>query len=534
MNFFSSLVKQAAFATALTSSMILVSCEDHRMAPTEQSLPDRLFWALSDDNKIHQINVKNTSTPLKSISVTGLVAGDALAGIDFRPATGQLYAISKQGNLYQISLIAGATEGRATRIGDAPLATALTGANIGFDFNPTVDKIRVTTSSTQNLRVNPETGMIAATDLILKGYSNPQIGAVAYTNSRAGVTAAPGVGTTLYDIDPTTDQLYIQTPPNDGGLVAVGSRFDIDIEDVGGFDISPDINASDVYPIASVKYQGKWELNHVNLTTGKLQKLGDLPAGVNIIGIAIPSLPVAYALDGVNNLRIFDPMTGASYGTKAIMGLPSGVLLAGIDIRPANGRLYALGMNSKIYSVDLGSGMAAEAATLKLTDGTPVMLNGSIFGVDFNPVADRLRVVSETGQNLRINVSPGDMNGVTVVDGTLKITGSPLTPFVTAGAYTNSYPGATATTLYDIDSNMDILYRQNPPNDGSLDMPKNLNIDVASNIGFDIGNASGMGYGIFTVGGNTNFYTVDLSNGAVQVKYTYPGSVKGLALGFGL
>ena len=534
MKFFSSLAKQALFATALTSSMVLVSCEDHRMSPTEQSLPDRMFWALSDDNKIHQINVKNTTTPLKSLTVMGLVAGDMLAGIDFRPATGQLYAISKQGNLYQISLIAGATEGRATRIGDAPLATALSGANIGFDFNPTVDKIRVTTSSTQNLRVHPETGVIVATDLVLKGYSNPQIGAVAYTNSRAGVTAAPGVGTALYDIDPTTDQLYLQTPPNDGGLVAVGSRFDIDIEDVGGFDISPDVNASDVYPIASVKYQGKWELDHVNLTTGKLQKLGDFPAGVNVIGIAIPSLPVAYALDGVNGLRIFNPTTGSSYGSKAIMGIPTGVLLAGIDIRPVNGRLYALGMNSKIYSIDLGSGMASEAATLKLANGTPVMLNGTIFGVDFNPVADRLRVVSETGQNLRINVAPGEMNGVTVVDGQLNITGSALSPFVTAGAYTNSYPGASATTLFDIDSQSNLLYTQAPPNDGSLAQPKNLNLDVDSNIGFDIGNASGVGYGIFTVGGVTNFYSVDLATGAVSMKFTYPGSVKGLALGFGL
>lgn len=533
MKVFSSLVKQAAFATALTSSMILVSCEDHRMSPTEQSLPDRIFYALSDNNQIHQINVKNTSTPLKSIAVTGLVGGDALAGIDFRPATGQLYAISKQGNLYQISLIAGATEGRATKIGET-LSTALSGSNIGFDFNPTVDKIRVTTSAAQNLRVHPETGAIAATDKPLQGYANPQIGAVAYTNSRAGVTAAPGVGTTLFDIDPITDQLYIQTPPNDGGLVAVGGRFDIDIEDVGGFDISPDMNAADVYPIASVKYQGKWELNHVNLSTGKLQKLGDLPAGVNIIGIAIPSLPVAYALDGVNNLQIFNPISGTSYGTKAVTGLPTGVLLAGIDIRPVNGRLYALGANSKIYHIDLGSGAATESASLRLADGTPVMLNGSVFGVDFNPVADRLRVVSETGQNLRIDVTPGNTNGVTVVDGKLNITGSQLSPYITAVAYTNSFPGTSTTTLFDIDSQSNILYTQNPPNAGDLASPKNLNMDVESNIGFDIGNASGMGYGIFTVGGSTNFYSVDLTSGSMQAKFTYPGSVKGLALGFGL
>jgi hypothetical protein len=228
-------------------------------------------------------------------------------------------------------------------------------------------------------------------------------------------------------------------------------------------------------------------------------------------------------------LKIFNPENGMEYGTKTIPAIP-GVTLQGIDIRPANGRLYALGDNSKIYGIDLGNGTANELGSLKLADNTPVMLSGTYFGVDFNPVADRLRVVSDNGQNLRINVN----DGVTTVDQPLKIGMAGPTPYITAVAYTNSFPGTTATMLFDIDSQSNTLYLQTPPNNGVQTDPKPLGIDVNPGIGFDIGNVSGKGYAIFTVGGNTSFYTIDLATGATTHRFPYSGPVKGLAVGFGL
>jgi hypothetical protein len=532
MKFFMQHFKLTILLVSLTFSLTMYSCDDHRVPPTEPALPDRIFYALSDNNQLHEINVKNTASPLRSFSITGLESGDMLAGIDFRPATGQLYAISMQGNLYQINVKSGDQQGKATRIGTAPAATALSG-NIGFDFNPTVDRIRVVSSTAQNMRLHPETAVVVPGDAPLNGPATPQIGAVAYTNSRAGVTAAPaGAGTTLYDIDPISDMLYIQNPPNPGALVEVGS-LGINIQEVGGFDISPDVNAAEVYPIASIKIGDAWELDYVDLTSGKLQKLGNLPANVNIVGIAIPSLPVGYSLDETNNIKIFNPESGSEYATKTVTGLPTGVLLQGIDLRPANGRLHALGSDSKVYGIDLGSGAATELASLKLADNTPVLLNGTMFGVDFNPAADRLRVVSNTGQNLRINVT----DGVTIVDGALKIgSATGTTPAVTAVAYTNSYPGITAanTTLFDLDSGSDMIYKQSPPNDGILIEPKQLNMNVSTGIGFDIGNVSGTGYAIFTVNGTTSLYSIDLATGVCQLKYGFNVPSKGLALGFGL
>ncbi|WP_461122865.1 DUF4394 domain-containing protein [Saccharothrix stipae] len=86
--------------------------------------------------------------------------------------------------------------GHAVGIGTA---VALDGHAIGFDFNPTVDRIRLVTSKGQNLRLHPDTGAVAATDGVLAhvdGGSAPRVAAAGYTNSVAGATS-----TTLYAID---------------------------------------------------------------------------------------------------------------------------------------------------------------------------------------------------------------------------------------------------------------------------------------------------------------------------------------------
>ena len=87
-------------------------------------------------------------------------------------------------------------------------------------------------------------------------------------------------------------------------------------------------------------------------------------------------------------------------------------------------------------------------------------LSGANFGVDFNPVADRLRVVSNTGQNLRINVDTGD----TINDGTI----APASASVSASAYTNAFPGTTTTRLFNLNLATNSLDLQDPPNNGTL------------------------------------------------------------------
>ncbi|MDQ1089522.1 MULTISPECIES: DUF4394 domain-containing protein [unclassified Siphonobacter] len=498
-------IRQLGAVVTLAALVSLQSCMDHRTPPSP--LPNQIFYGLTTDNQLQQISTLSPNAPLRSFKVA-VPDGEKVLAIDFRPATGQLYAVTNASKLYTINLASDGSAGRATLV--KALSTAINGTEVAFDFNPTVDRIRLVTNTGQNLRLHPETGDVAAIDGTINGVSGATITAAAYTNSRAGVTT-----TTLYDIDPVTDRLYKQDPPNNGTLVPVGS-LGLNVEAVGGFDISPDNS----FTLASVKVEGKWEIAQVDVGNGSLKKLGDLDR--ELLGIALVPQPVAYSIDAVTNeLLIFDPANASAVTTKAITGLQTGERVLGIDFRPATGQLYALGSNSRIYVINTSSGAAAPVGSGALS----VALQGTDFGFDFNPVADRIRIISNTGQNLR--VEPSTL--VATVDGTI----NPGTPSVTASAYTNNYAGATATTLYNFDTNTDILYRQVPPNDGTLVPVGPSGVDALGNNGFDIGGTTGMAYAILQSGGSTLLYKVDLTTGkATQVSAPLK-SARGFALGLG-
>jgi hypothetical protein len=184
-----------------------------------------------------------------------------------------------------------------------------------------------------------------------------------------------------------------------------------------------------------------------------------------------------------------------------ITGLKNRESLIGIDRRPLDGMLYTVGRSrsgASLYTIDPGSGYATFMASLVSAPSatnpnrTPVMLDGGEFGFDFNPAADALRIVSDSGQNLRVIPSPRVVNGVNVqtgdtfTDGRLNRAGAAVTG-VTAAAYLNNdNDPATPTTLFDIDSAMDTLEIQNPPNDGTLAPVGPLGLATRSRAGFDI------------------------------------------------
>ena len=468
--------------------------------------PDLPFYALTNNNILLSLNAKNVSSITKQNTITGLQTGETILGIDFRPATGTLYGIGSTSRVYVID----PQTAVARAISTAAFTPAITGNAIGLDFNPTVDRLRLVTSSGQNLRLNPETGTVAAVDGALNGVTNPNVTAAAYTMNRAGAAS-----TVLYVIDVTTDKLYKQDPPNDGKLVEVGS-IGFDIEQAGDFDISPDGNNA----LAALKTGGKTNLYTIDLTTGKATKILNEFANT-IISIAIPTDPVAYAVSSNNELVIFNPLNPTPV-TKPITGLASGETLLGMDFRPVNGQLYALGSTSRLYTINASSGVAAAVGTAPLT----TLLSGTDFGFDFNPTVDRIRVVSNTGQNLRLNPNDGS---VAAIDGIL----SPGTPSITGAAYTNNFAGATTTVLYDIDTQTSRLYKQDPPNNGTLVDVGALGVTVNAGNGFDIGSTSGIAYALLTVNGVTKVYTINLNTGAATAGATLAGSVKAFTVGLG-
>jgi len=493
---------------AIMSPIVFSACKKDRNIDQEILAPgpDVNFYALTSDSKLHLINAKNPSTITSTVTISGLQTGETILGIDFRPATGQLYGLGSSSRLYVIDQKTGA----ARSISSTPFTPALNGTAAGFDFNPTVDRIRVVTNTGQNLRLNPETGTVAATDGVINGVTNAKVSSVAYTQNRAGATA-----TVLFDIDAATDKLYRQDPPNDGKLVEVGN-LGFDIDEMGGFDI----NADGSVALAALKVGGTSSLYTVDTNNGKATKIGNLP--LNITGLAIPTETVAYAVSNNNELLIFNPLAATpTVAVKAITGIQTGETILGIDFRPLNGQLYALGSTSRIYTLNTSSGAAAVVGTAPLA----TLLSGTQFGFDFNPIVDRIRIVSNTGQNLRFN----PLDGSVILDGAL----NPATTGITSAAYTNNFAGTTTTVLFDIDSNSDKLVRQDNPNMGILVDVGALGVNVEGSNGFDIGGTSGLAYGLFTVAGTQKVYSVNLSTGVATPGATIPNAARGFALGLG-
>lgn len=488
------------------SNVLFFACtKDGGNDPDNVTGPDLVVYALTADNELTSFNANTANSVLTKTPISGLGEGEKLLSIDFRPATGELYALSDASRVYAIHT----SSAKARVIGSQAFTPALTGSIASIDFNPTVDRIRIVTNDGQNLRIHPETGALVQEDKKINGNASPSITGVAYTNSVAGATS-----TTLYDIDGALGKLYKQDPPNDGTLVEVGS-LGITFPNTAAFDISPD-NLTALLAVKSDASQQ--QLFTVNLESGKAEKIGNL--GTEIISLAIPTDPTAYAIDNTNKLHIFNPEKDA-IATKDISGLRDGETLLGIDFRPANGQLYALGSSSRLYTINLGTGAATAVNSLPFLP----LLSGSSFGFDFNPTVDRIRIISNTRQNLRIHPE----TAAVTIDGSL----NPQTAQAGAAAYTNNFAGSTATTLFVIDHHASKLYIQNPPNDGTLNEVGELGISITASNGFDIGSASGKAYLIATVGSSTKLYSVNTETGAATAIRDIPTGVTGFAVGLG-
>ena len=219
------------------------------------------------------------------------------------------------------------------------------------------------------------------------------------------------------------------------------------------------------------------------------------------------------ALSGDNTISIINTSSKSVTKTWKIQGIGGKVL--GIDVRPADGMLYAVGADGGIYTVDLASGKATMKSKLEKT-----LAEGSWATVDFNPVADRLRLMSNDGTNLRVNVDDGKVT----TDGSHKFADSDMhkgeKPNIVAGAYINSVKGAKETALYNIDATIGGLIKQAPPNDGTLNAVGKLGVKVEM-AAFDIW-SDGQGKNEAWLMSGDWLLSVDLATGkatpAVQIK----------------
>lgn len=202
----------------------------------------------------------------------------------------------------------------------------------------------------------------------------------------------------------------------------------------------------------------------------------------------------------------------ASPGTitsgTAITGLQVNEQILGIDVRPDDGQLFAIGSSNRLYTIGM------DGVATQIGPAFSLGLNGSSFGYDFNPTIDRSRIDTNTNKNYVVNPNDG---GITQVTDLFFAGGDPnvgVDPNVAHIAYTNSFAGAMTTQLYGIDTGLDILVTQ-ANSAGTLGTVGSLGIDITEIGGFDISGTSGMAWAALqsTDSSASRFFRIDLSTG---------------------
>jgi hypothetical protein len=286
-----------------------------------------------------------------------------------------------------------------------------------------------------------------------------------------------------------------------------------------------------------IRSRSRW--NHLSKIVGAVLALALAPL---LLGGGRAEAELLTGLTSTGNLVTFDSGTPGTIGSNvAITGLLGGEVLLGIDRRPANGLLYGLGSTSRLYTINTTTGLATAVGAAPFSPA----LGGTAFGFDFNPVPDRIRVVSTDTSDFRFNPNDGTLAGTdTPLSYASGDSGAGLPPRVVGSAYTNNFNGTAVTTLFGIDSNRDVLVMQGgsngvpSPNGGVLTtIGPGLGFNTSDLVGFDISGTTGVAFASLVppTGGAAQLFTVNLTTGAATLVGTIGNglTLTGLAAGVG-
>jgi hypothetical protein len=273
-------------------------------APAEPEGPPRkeFFFAVTTGNRLVRFNAGQPARLVSSVPLSGLRTGEEILGIDFRLATGKLYALGRTGSEARLMLI-DTGSGQVSQVGSRPLLTPLIGSEFGFDFNPAVDRIRVVSDTGQNLRLHPDTGEVVDVDPASAGLEidtplaydkkdrnaarRPSTLATAHTYSRKNEKS-----TTSFAIDAAAGMLVVQGSPEgakplvspDTGLLRTVGPLGIGSAERIGFDIAGLTGAAFISVTRPGGNRSTFHL--VDLATGKATLIGTIGGGEAVRGIS--------------------------------------------------------------------------------------------------------------------------------------------------------------------------------------------------------------------------------------------------------
>jgi len=545
-----------AAARGRTDSGDIMTATGRRSRPSRsalacaiESLEDRKLLstvvAISGRDQLVFFDSASPETTIAKVKVKGLERRESLVGLDFRPASGQLYAVGDSSRVYQID----PTTGQATAAGAAAFDPALVGEEFGIDFNPAVDRLRVVSNADSNLRLEVDNGVVVDADAGTAGIQtdlalayadgdvnvgdNPSVFAAAYTNN-----VAAGTPTTLYAIDSDNDVLVaigsvdgVTDSPNNGALTTIGA-LGSDVGAIGGMDIETVNGADRAFAAMATGTRGRSGFFTVDLATGLATSVGQIGGSNNPVrDIAIvPEGQAIVVVDKNNRIHTLDSVLPNVKPTPVkISGLARREKIISLDQRPATGQVYGFSNQNRVYVIDAVTG----GATAVGNQNTITVDRKAKADIDFNPSADRLRLVNTADENVRYDPTTGqvvDSDPIAVdvqVDGPLVYAttdvNAAVSPNVTGIAYGSNVAATPTTTLFAIDAQQDVLATvgtadgTTSPNTGQLFTVGALGVDVRDVSQFDIvtDGVTDRAFATFREGrGGASLYSIDLATGA--------------------
>ncbi len=399
-----------------------------------------VIYALNETNGLFRFDSATPATVSTPVAITGLGVGETLRGIDFRPRTGQLIgstvATSSINNSVVKTYRINPTTGVATLIGATAAALPQAGdVDTGYDFNPTVDRIRFVNDNPnkENARLNPNTGLLAGddTDLTFVAPALGDIVGAAYDRNTDRQNATL-LKTTLYVIDENGNNLAIiggidgagPGGPNAGVVTAVGpigfnvsGGADVGFDIVETLDTATNNNGNGTAFAAFTTNLTLNSLYTINLTTGAATLVGQIGDGSGIRGLAVAPEGVVVVGSGTGangDVRLFDPTTGAlRIGIVPFAGFQGGVRVAAGDVN--------------------GDGIPDAVVTAVAAQGHVKVFDG-ISGAEIRSF------FAFTGFQGTVNVSTGDVNGDGFADILVSANGAP-------GGHVKAFSGRDGTEL---------------------------------------------------------------------------------------
>lgn len=566
-------MRKSPWALLLASAIALTGCsgsddDTSNGAPLPKG-SDSNTYAVTSAGRLVGFDLNNPSLQANTNTITGLASGDAIVGVAFRPSNGKLYALTNTsagaGKLYTIDTTTGIATLAVALTADTTDTTApyttLVGTAFGVSFNAVPDRLRVVSSNGANLRINADTGAVI-TDTNISGTTS-------VTGAAYDTQFAAACRTKLYyaDVSGSSDALYTTAAPNGGVATSIGP-FGVDASSVVLLNQTSFTSASTSGPTkealsAILNVGNVTGLYSVSTTSGAATKVANLPLAANETVVAAATLPITtgspsqavgdlVGLTTKNRLVSINVAAPSKFCSNVAVS-NGGDTLLGIDRHPKDGVLYGVGASGTLYTLSTASGAGTAVCplvTLSGTTATPYAFTGTNYAVNWNPVADRLRIVgADSKENLRVNPTP-DANGncAVTVDTAVSAAG------IVAASYTNSTIGSTttaatpptSTALYGINTSNSTLVRIGadpattgacPTDTGNPNCGQVTTVGALSGLptgtvqvpaGFEISVANSAAYATIAVDGtspatSSTLYTVNTSTGAVTAVGTLGG-----------